>query len=140
MTITAKQIQALATDFEAAWKAEKAVFDSDYSDEEGKAADARTDVFAEKILALSGPDISIKRLKARVYLWAEAVLLPEWFANDGGYTTTDRALASLFLDLGADYRSAPRPRGRIERDRRSTDRLISTLAIALSVAWLPSPV
>ena len=102
MTITAKQIQALAADFEAAWKAERAVFDSDPSDEEGNAAADRTGVFAERILALSGTDISILRLKARVYLWTEAVLLPEWFA-DGGGCTTDRALASLFQDLGADY-------------------------------------
>lgn len=71
------------------------------------AAVDHTGVFAEKILALSGSDISILRLKARAYLWAEAVRLPEWFA-DGGYTT-DQALASLFRDLGADYPAGAAP-------------------------------
>ena len=104
---TTTEIQALSADFEAAWKEEHDLPD-DCSDEQMDAAVARTSVFAEKILALSGPDISILRLKARAYLWAEAVPLPEWFADDGGYTT-DRALASLFRDLGADYPAGAAP-------------------------------
>ena len=67
------------------------------------AASGRSGALADQILALSGPDDLIKCLKARVHLWAEAVRLTEWFADSDGLTTADRALASLFRDLGADH-------------------------------------
>jgi hypothetical protein len=96
------EIQALAADFEAAWKAEKDLPD-DYTDAQMDTAVARTRIFVDRILALSGTDLSIQRLKARAYLWAEAAHLVEWFAEREDLTTADRALAGLFRDLGADY-------------------------------------
>jgi hypothetical protein len=61
----------------------------------------RTNVFVNRILGLRGTDISILRLKARAFLRAEATY-PDKFAEYAHYTT-DKALASLFRDLGADY-------------------------------------
>jgi hypothetical protein len=96
-----KMVKALAADFEAAWK-EEADLPDDCSNEQMDAAIDRTKVFVNRILCLRGTDISILCLKARAFLWAEAAFLPEWFAECDG-PTTDKALASLFLDLGADY-------------------------------------
>ena len=70
-------------------------------DEELDASIARTRAFVEPILDLSGADALTMRLKARLFLWAEAVQ-PERFAELES-VTTDRALVSLFRDLGADY-------------------------------------
>jgi hypothetical protein len=98
MSITSgnKRVQALAVDFEAAWKEER-----DCGNEEIDAACDRTQVFVNRILRLRGTDISILRLKARAFLWADA-RYPEKFADYAHYTT-EKALASLFRDLGAYY-------------------------------------
>jgi hypothetical protein len=102
MTITSrnKRIQALAADFEAAWKKEGDLPD-DFSNEQMDAAVNRTKVFADRILSLRGTDVLTKCLRARVFLWGQATS-PEKFAEHANFTT-EKALASLFRDLGADY-------------------------------------
>jgi hypothetical protein len=54
-------------------------------------------------------DISIMRLKARVYLWAEAADL-EKLAAEGGDWPSEAVLASLFRDLGVAGLDATHPR------------------------------
>jgi hypothetical protein len=93
-------VQELAANFEAAWK-EEANLPDDFSDEQMTAAVNRTDVFVNRILSLRGTDNLTQRLKARAFLWAEATS-PERFAEHAE-CTTEKALASLFRDLGADY-------------------------------------
>jgi hypothetical protein len=95
-----KRVQALAADFEAAWK-EEADLPDGCGNEQMDAAIDRTKVFVNRILCLRGTDISILRLKARAFLWAEATYA-EKFA-EYAYYTTDKALVSLFRDLGTDY-------------------------------------
>ena len=64
---------------------------------------------AQKIIAVPGTDIAIMRLKARVYLWAEATDL-EKLAAEGGDWPSEPVLASLFRDLGvADLDATPGP-------------------------------
>jgi hypothetical protein len=95
-----KRVQALAAGFEVAWK-EEADLPDDFSNEQMDAAVNRTKVFADRIISLRGTDILTKRLKARAFLWAQATS-PEKFAEHA-HCTTDKALASMFRDLGADY-------------------------------------
>jgi hypothetical protein len=66
---------------------------------------------AQKIVAVPGTDISIMRLKARVYLWAESTDLEKLAATGGdGDWPSEAVLASLFRDLGvADLDAKPGP-------------------------------
>ncbi len=103
------EIDALAAAFEAAWKMESEL-PEESTNKQCDAVVDRAGAFVDQILALSGTDISILRLKARAYLWAESTY-PETFAKNAHYET-EKLLASLFHDLGADYpigESAPTP-------------------------------
>jgi hypothetical protein len=98
------EIEALASQFEAAWKYERELGEQDTgeaTDAADEAAIERTRQFARKIVALQGSDISIMRLKARVYLWAETETF-ESFAAKACDGSAEAALVSLFRDLSAD--------------------------------------
>jgi hypothetical protein len=69
----------------------------------------RMKAVSQKIIAVPGTDISIMRLKARVYLWAESTDL-EKLAAAGRDWPSEAVLASLFRDLGvADLNAKPGP-------------------------------
>jgi hypothetical protein len=63
---TAAEIEALVTDFEAAFQAQRPFFYGSSTDEEADAATARVDEIARKIVALPTTDIEMMRLKARI--------------------------------------------------------------------------
>jgi hypothetical protein len=65
-------VRALAAQYEAALQAYHAFFHDGGTDAEADAANDAVKAIAQKIIAVPGMDISIMRLKARVYLWAEA--------------------------------------------------------------------
>jgi hypothetical protein len=90
---------ALAAQFEAALQAYHAFYHGGGTDDEAAAATEAVKAVAQKIIAVPGTDISIMRLKARVYLWAESTDL-EKLAAEGGDWPSEAVLASLFRDLG----------------------------------------
>jgi hypothetical protein len=92
-------IRALAAQFETVLKAYEAFYHGGGTDDEAAAATDAVKAVARKIIAVSGTDISIMRLKARVYLWAESTDL-EKLAAEGGDWPSEAVLASLFRDLG----------------------------------------
>ena len=92
-------IRALAEQFDAALQAYRVFFNGSGTDDEAAAVTAAVTAVAQKIIAVPGTDISIMRLKARVYLWAESTDL-EKLAAEGGDWPSEAALASLFRDLG----------------------------------------
>ena len=94
-------VRALAAEFEAALQVYHAFFHGSGTDDEAAAATQAVKAVAQKIVAVPGTDISIMRLKARVYLWAESTDL-EKLAAEGGDWPSEAALASLFRDLGVD--------------------------------------
>jgi hypothetical protein len=103
--MTTPKIEALAAQFEAACKAEREVGDAE-PDAAMDAAIDRTRQVAREIVALpAGSDISIMRLKARVYLWGETESF-ESFAKKAADGSTEAMLVSLFRDLGADSADA----------------------------------
>ena len=96
-------VQALAADFEAAWKEETDLSD-DCGNEQMDAAVERVASFVVRITQLRGADISILRLKARAYLWGYSGGDPEAYCEHVDDTpSADNALVSLFRDLGADF-------------------------------------
>jgi hypothetical protein len=102
-------VRALAAQFEAALQTYHAVFHGSGTDDEAAAATDAVKAVAQKIIGVPGTDISIMRIKARVYLWAEATDL-EKLAAEGGDWPSEAVLASLFRDLGvADVDAAPGP-------------------------------
>jgi hypothetical protein len=102
-------IRALAAQFETALRAYQAFYHGGGTDDEAAAATDTVKAIAQKIIAVPGTDISIMRLKARVYLWAESTDL-EKLAADGGDWPSEAVLASLFRDLGiADLDATPGP-------------------------------
>jgi hypothetical protein len=76
------------------------------TDDEAAAVTAAVTAVAQKIIAVPGTDISIMRLKARVYLWAESTDL-EKLAAEGGDWPSEAVLASLFRDLGVADLDSP---------------------------------
>jgi hypothetical protein len=98
---TAEELQALASDFEAAFQAQRPFFYGSGTDEESDAATARVDEIARKIVALPTTDIEMMRLKARIYLWAEATDFKTFAAENEGDGSSEAVLVSLFRDLGA---------------------------------------
>jgi hypothetical protein len=102
-------IRALAAQYEAALQAYHAFYHGSGTDDEAAAATDAVKAVAQKIIAVPGTDISIMRLKARVYLWAEDTDL-EKLAAEGGDWPSEAVLASLFRDLGvADLEATPGP-------------------------------
>jgi hypothetical protein len=97
---TAEELQALASDFEAAFQAQRPFFYGSGTDEEADAATARVDEIARKIVALPTTDIEMMRLKARIYLWSEATDFKTFAAKNEGDGSSEAVLASLFRDLG----------------------------------------
>jgi hypothetical protein len=95
---TMPEIEALAAQFEAAWKDEREL--GDETDEATDAAVARVRKIARKIAALKGLDLAILRLKARAYLWAENETFESLVENASDYSA-EAMLVSLFRDLGA---------------------------------------
>jgi hypothetical protein len=94
-------VTALAAGFEAAYKQEGEISRDDAkTDEELDAALDRTRQFADEILSLSGTNLAILRLKAKVYLWAESETVKS--LSQRATVTADEALVSLFRDLGVD--------------------------------------
>jgi hypothetical protein len=69
---TAEELQALASDFEAAFQAHRPFFYGSGTHEEAAAVTARVDEIARKIVALPTTDIEMMRLKARIYLCQKA--------------------------------------------------------------------
>jgi hypothetical protein len=94
-------LRALAAQFEAALQAYYAVFHRGRTEAEADAVNDAVKAIAQKIIAVPGTDISIMRLKARVYLWDESTDVEKLAAEDGD-CQSEAALASLFRDLGAD--------------------------------------
>jgi hypothetical protein len=106
---TAEELQVLASDFEAALQAYHVFFHGGGTDDEAAAATDAVKAVAQKIIAVPGTDISIMRLKARVYLWAESTNLKK-LAAEGGDWPSEAVLASLFRHLGvADLDATPGP-------------------------------
>lgn len=102
-------IRALAAQFETALQAYSVFFHGGGTDDEAAAATDAVKAVAQKIVAVPGTDISIMRLKARVYLWAESTDL-EKLAAEGGDWPSEAVLASLFRDLGvAELDATPGP-------------------------------
>jgi hypothetical protein len=100
------------------------------TDDEAAAATNAVKAVAQKIIAVPGTDISIMRLKARVYLWAESTDLGK-LAAEGGDWPSEAALASLFRDLGvADLETAPGPATMAERAPAQHEEARSTAAPA----------
>ena len=99
-------VRALAVEFEAALQAYQAFYHGGGTDDEAAAATEVVKAVAQKIIAVPGTDISIMRLKARVYLWAESTDL-EKLATEGGDWPSEAVLASLFRDLGIADLGAP---------------------------------
>jgi hypothetical protein len=99
---TAEELQALASDFEAAFQAQRPFFYGSGTDEEADAATARVDEIARKIVALPTTDIEMMRLKARIYLWSEATDFKTFAAKNEGDGSSEAVLVSLLRDLGAD--------------------------------------
>jgi hypothetical protein len=98
---TTPEIEALASQFEAAWKAEREVGDAE-PDAVMNAAIERTRKLARKIVALKGgSDLAILRLKARCFLWGECETFESFAAKNDGDGSTEAMLVSLFRDLGA---------------------------------------
>jgi hypothetical protein len=64
----AEDVRALAAQFEAALQAYHPFFHGAGTDDEAAAATDAVKAVAQKIIAVPGTDISIMRLKARVYL------------------------------------------------------------------------
>jgi hypothetical protein len=95
-------LRALAAQFEAAWAAERLIFNGGGTDAEAKAAVARVDEIAQKIVALPATDMAMLRLKSRVYLWSEAHDFETCAAENEGDGSSGAVLVSLFRDLGAD--------------------------------------
>jgi hypothetical protein len=87
-------IRALAAQFETALQAYSVFFHGGGTDAEADAATVAVKAVAQKIIAVPGTDISIMRLKARVYLWAESTDL-EKLASEGGDWPSEAVLASL---------------------------------------------
>jgi hypothetical protein len=77
----AEDVRALAARFETALQAYHAFFHGGGTDDEADAATLAVKVVAQKIIAVPGTDISIMRLKARVYLWAESTDLEKLAAE-----------------------------------------------------------
>jgi hypothetical protein len=100
---TAEELQALASDFEAAFQAQRPFFYGSGSDEEANAATARVDEIARKIVALPTADMEIMRLKARIYLWSEGTDFKTFAAKNEGDGSAEAVLVSLFRDLGVDH-------------------------------------
>jgi hypothetical protein len=92
------EVLALAAEFEAAY-AEHALVKGHRTNEEIEAADERMREIAAKFAALPSTDISMLRLKARVYLWAEGTDLEDFDTRD---FVSGPVLVSLFRDLLAD--------------------------------------
>ena len=84
-------IRALAAQFETALQAYSAFFHGGGTDDEAAAATDAVKAVAQKIIAVPGTDISIMRLKARVYLWAESTDLEKLGAcpSSGGIFGTN---------------------------------------------------
>jgi hypothetical protein len=80
----AAEIEALVTDFEAAFQAQRPFFYGSGTDEEADAATARVDEIAQKIVALPTTDMEMMRLKARIYLWSEATDFKTFAAQERG--------------------------------------------------------
>jgi hypothetical protein len=99
---TAEKLQALAAEFEAAFQAQLPFFYGSGTDEEADAETARVDEIARKIVALPTTDIEMMRLKARIYLWSEAMDFKTFAAKNEGDGSSEAVLVSLFRDLGAD--------------------------------------
>jgi hypothetical protein len=100
-------VRDLAAQFEAALKTYQHFYHGGGNDDEAAAATKTVKAIAQKIISVQGTDISIMRLKARVYLWAESTDL-EKLAKEGGDWPSEAVLASLFRDLGvADLETAP---------------------------------
>jgi hypothetical protein len=102
--------RALAAQYEAALQAYHAFFRGSGTDAEADEVNDAVKAVALKIIAVPGTDISIMRLKARVYLWAESTDLKRLAAEGGDDWQAEAALASLFRDLGvADLEVTPGP-------------------------------
>jgi hypothetical protein len=130
----AEDIRALAAQFEAAWQAERVFFHGGGTDEEANAAIDAVKALAQKIIAVPGTDISIMRLKARVYLWAEATDL-EKLAAEGGDWPSEAVLASLFRDLGvAGLDATTEPATPTDRPRPHPDAPLIALAAMCETA------
>ena len=65
-------VRDLAAQYEAALQTYHTLFHGSGTDDEAAAATEAVKAIAQKIIAVPGTDISIMRLKARVYLWAES--------------------------------------------------------------------
>jgi hypothetical protein len=100
---TAEELQALASDFEAAFQAQRPFFYGSGTDEESDAATTRVDEIARKIVALPTTDIEMMRLKARIYLWSEGTDFKTFAAKNEGDGSSEAVLVSLFRDLGVDH-------------------------------------
>jgi len=96
------EIQALASDFEAAFQAHRRFFYGSGTDEEAEASTARVDEIVRKIVAIPTTDREMMRLKARIYLWSEATDFKTFAAKNAGDGSSEAVLVSLFRDLGAD--------------------------------------
>jgi hypothetical protein len=102
-------VRALAVQFETALQAYRVFFHGGGTDDEAAAATDAVKAVAQKIIAVPGTDISVMRLKARVYLWAESTNLKK-LAAEGGDWPSEAVLASLFRDLAvADLDATPGP-------------------------------
>jgi hypothetical protein len=127
-------VRALAAQYEAALQAYHAFFHGGGTDAEADAANDAVKAVAQKIIAVPGADISIMRLKARVYLWAEAADLKR-LAAEGGDWQAEAALASLFRDLGvADLETTPGPTTMADRAPAQHEEARSTAAPASDTA------
>jgi hypothetical protein len=104
---TTEALQALASDFEAAFQAHRHFFYGSGTDEEADAATARVDEIARKIVALPTTDIEMMRLKARIYLWSEGTDFKTFAAKNEGDGSSEAVLVSLFRDLGVDLALDP---------------------------------
>jgi hypothetical protein len=103
-------VRALAAQFETALQAYSGFFHGGGADDEAAAATDAVKAIAQKIVAVPGTDISIMRLKARVYRWAESTDLEKLAAEGGSDWPSEAVLASLFRDLGvADLETTPGP-------------------------------
>src|ERR1700735_1378674 len=98
----AEELQALASDFEAAFQAHRPFFYGSGTDEEAEASTARVDEIVRKIVAIPTTDREMMRLKARIYLWSEATDFKTFAAKNAGDGASEAVLVSLFRDLGAD--------------------------------------
>jgi hypothetical protein len=95
------EIEALAAQFEAAWKYERELGEQatdGATDAADESAIEHTRRFARKIVALPGSDTSIMRLKARIYLWAENETF-ESFAAKACDGSSEAVLVSIFVTL-----------------------------------------